>query len=395
MHLDIDTLLFTQTLISGLSAGFLIVAWWFYKETTAALYWAAANLLLGAGVALLAMQTILPAAIGALSIGAFVFADALIWGGARRFDRRPVLLPVVLAGPAVWILALLFAGYLPGDHVGVYISWAATTLYLSAAAWEVWRNSGEKLISRWPVIVLLALRALLFAIYFVDALLGDPINGKPELGTLFAVVNFEHFVFTIGTTVFLIVMMKERHEVQERELANHDSLSGLLTRGAFLQKADGMLAGHRKDDFPLAVLVFDIDKFKAINDTFGHAGGDRVIQTFGAVAHRSVRSGDLVGRIGGEEFAIVLTNASEEVGFAFAERIRNCFRKACGELDGLEFNATVSVGLAVSYRDDRSLSELLGSADMALYRAKAIGRDRTIVATSAAPPDTSPALRIA
>ncbi len=390
MDLDVDTLLFTQALISFLSAGIFAVAWWAYRETNAAFYWCIASLIMGVAITLVATQSMLPDTVGMLRTALFIIAAALIWGGVRRFGHRPARLPVMLAGLFVWLLASLVLDQVSPRQLNAYVSWAAVSVYLYAAAWEVWRDNNERLFARWPLIALLGLRATLFAIFFVDALLGAPFSGKPELGTVFSLVNFEHYVFVIGTTVFLLVMIKERHELQHKEIAKRDSLSGLHNRGAFLDMADSMLDGHRKADFPLAILVFDIDKFKTINDTCGHAGGDRVIETFGTVARASVRPGDLVGRIGGEEFGVVLTNASEEIGFAFAERIRNGFSDACSRLDGMPIKTTVSVGVAVSYQDDSSLGELLRTADDALYRAKSNGRNRTIVATSANPSDTPP-----
>jgi diguanylate cyclase (GGDEF)-like protein len=395
MHLDVDTLLFTQALISFLSAGILAVAWWVYRETGAALYWCGAELMMGVAIAMIAMQEILPDAAGRLVTPLFIMAGALIWGGARRFDHHTARLPVMLAGVVAWLVASVFIDRDFAQRFDGLAAWAAISIYLFAAAWEIWRDNNERLFARWPLIVLLGLRATLFTLFFVDTLMGAPFSGKPELGTVFSLVNFEHYVFVIGTTVFLLVMIKERHELQHKEIAKRDSLSGLHNRGAFLEMADAMLDGHRKADFPLAILVFDIDKFKTINDTCGHAGGDRVIETFGTVARASVRAGDLVGRIGGEEFGVVLTNASEEIGFAFAERIRNGFSDACRRLDGMPIKATVSAGVAVSYQDDSSLGELLRTADDALYRAKSNGRNRTIVATSANPSDTPPTLRIA
>ena len=115
----------------------------------------------------------------------------------------------------------------------------------------------------------------------------------------------------------------------------------------------------------------DLDRFKLINDTHGHAIGDEVIKTFSEIATGALWPNDLVGRIGGEEFAMVLPRASVEMAQARAERIRVDFAEACCFVDGHRVNATVSCGLSVSANAEETLSELLRHADLALYRAKA------------------------
>jgi diguanylate cyclase (GGDEF)-like protein len=129
------------------------------------------------------------------------------------------------------------------------------------------------------------------------------------------------------------------------------------------------------------VLLIDLDHFKSINDRFGHAIGDRVLQVFAETATGNIRSSDLIGRLGGEEFAAVLYNAGREKAVALAERIRSAFGEAATEVDGRPVHATVSIGVVVNEDQPLDVPELLGQADLALYYAKERGRNRVEVAT--------------
>jgi len=171
-------------------------------------------------------------------------------------------------------------------------------------------------------------------------------------------------------------------EEQAREatlLASTDELTGLANRRAFLRHLDRQVDAANEFGWALAVAIFDVDHFKLVNDSHGHAVGDRVLQL---VADRSVsvvRSGDLVGRLGGEEFAILMPGASPEDATAVAERLRGMIERT-EELNGEILPAvTVSVGICAHARD-QGASDLLACADRALYAAKSAGRNRVRIA---------------
>lgn len=157
-------------------------------------------------------------------------------------------------------------------------------------------------------------------------------------------------------------------------VANTDMLTGLPNRRhtlAFLEKA---LEGAREHGAPLAVAIFDIDHFKRINDTHGHAMGDRVIHRVGQRAKAALRDEDMLGRIGGEEFVCILQRASAQAAEIVAERVRKAVETGTAAEDGLP-QATVSIGLAV-FDGELDIEELLHRADQALYAAKRDGRNR-------------------
>jgi diguanylate cyclase (GGDEF)-like protein len=128
------------------------------------------------------------------------------------------------------------------------------------------------------------------------------------------------------------------------------------------------------------VLLIDLDNFKSINDRFGHAFGDRVLQIFATTARGAIRGSDFVGRLGGEEFAVVLYGLASERALVVAERIRNAFAEEAEVVEGQTVGATVSIGLAIYDGSTIGFTELLWRADRALYRAKEAGRNRVVTA---------------
>jgi diguanylate cyclase (GGDEF)-like protein len=128
-------------------------------------------------------------------------------------------------------------------------------------------------------------------------------------------------------------------------------------------------------------MLLDLDHFKSINDRFGHATGDRVLEIFADVSSGCLRRIDLFGRLGGEEFGAVLRDTGRERALAVGEQIRTSFAEAAREIDGRLVGATVSVGIVISQDAVLDLSALLAQADHALYRAKDAGRNRVEIAS--------------
>ena len=176
-----------------------------------------------------------------------------------------------------------------------------------------------------------------------------------------------------------------------REQATHDGLTGLLNRCAILRTLDRELTRASRERHALAVLMVDLDRFKHINDTHGHAAGDAVLREAARRMREAVRNYDSVGRYGGEEFVIVLPGCDETGSLAHADRIRQTFAREPFRVEQLELTVTSSIG--VSFRTDPSENdshELLREADLALYLAKANGRNRAIAFHHVPPLCSSP-----
>jgi diguanylate cyclase (GGDEF)-like protein len=155
-----------------------------------------------------------------------------------------------------------------------------------------------------------------------------------------------------------------------------DPLTGVGNRRAFFERGEKLLHRSAFDRRPTVLLLFDLDRFKHINDTFGHHVGDQVLTTFCNAATAALRPDDLFGRLGGEEFASLLPDTSLDEGLAVAERIRSNFEATRRKIGANTLAATVSVGAAISIDPCRKLADILKAADRALYRAKANGRNR-------------------
>lgn len=168
---------------------------------------------------------------------------------------------------------------------------------------------------------------------------------------------------------------RKQREVKLHELSTTDSLTGALNRGAFLGCLRGELKGVGSRDTRLSLVFFDIDHFKAINDTWGHAAGDLVLASLGDICRSTLRADDLFGRIGGEEFALMLDGQSLVEAAMLAERLRGKFENVRVEFHGQWLNFTVSFGVA-ERRDDEPPDALMHRADMGLYEAKHQGRNR-------------------
>jgi diguanylate cyclase (GGDEF)-like protein len=288
----------------------------------------------------------------------------------------------IALGPVAWIIM----AHLPaigGDlQLRILLSSGIITSYTWLAACEFWRGRSEPLVSRWPAIFMLFAHGALFLLRTPLVLMLPWAPGSQVHESVWlTVLSFEALLFTIAIAFILLAMAKERIEYRHRTAAMVDSLTGIANRRAFLLDGEELMKRHAWDPCPAAVLVIDLDHFKSINDRFGHAIGDRVLQVFAEAVKGNVRSCDLIGRLGGEEFAAVLYNISRDRALVVAERIRESFAAAAVEVDGRPVLATVSIGVVVNQDGPLDVPNLLAQADQALYHAKERGRNRVEIAT--------------
>jgi diguanylate cyclase (GGDEF)-like protein len=304
---------------------------------------------------------------------------ALIWASARSCNGRHVNLAIVTAGALFWLIAFALPIFRSNSGAQLSLNLTIVAGFLLASAHEFWRDRHERLTARWPLIILLALHGSLSAVAAFEAASGGIATTAPAAMVVWLeFIHFETLAFVIGTSIFTVAMARERSEMIHKIAAATDALTGVATRRAFYDAADQMIAVSQEHDAPLAVIVFDLDGFKSINDTYGHGHGDEALRAFGSVARKTLRGTDLIGRLGGEEFAALLPGASIASAFVAAERIRIGFSQACSDIKGEVVNATVSAGIAQANHRS-SLESLLRAADSALYQAKKHGRDRVEV----------------
>jgi diguanylate cyclase (GGDEF)-like protein len=215
---------------------------------------------------------------------------------------------------------------------------------------------------------------------------GDDMGGY--LFTLFvAMVMSAVFVFA-GATIFRREMLKATDELEQarqaaedavlhfRERATTDALTGMANRASFDQALDREFEHFQASEQPFSLIIFDLDHFKRINDTYGHVAGDRILVETARVISRTVRICDTVGRIGGEEFAVILPESDEAAAVELAERMRQAIAGLRVQIERRgEVSVTASFGVAECAASDTAVA-LVERADQLLYRAKRQGRDR-------------------
>lgn len=171
----------------------------------------------------------------------------------------------------------------------------------------------------------------------------------------------------------------EQHVSDLETLAAIDWLTGIYNRRHFEALARAEFARCQRYMRPLSVLIIDIDHFKAFNDRFGRAAGDRVLQSIAAVCNAAKSDFDVLARIGGGEFVLMLTETAEEAATQFAERLRNIVRNCSPTVEGQKLTVTVSMGIAGANLKTSGVDSMLRRADQAVREAKRLGRNRVVV----------------
>jgi diguanylate cyclase (GGDEF)-like protein len=384
MNLDINTLFLVTIYVEAILGLLLLFAWVQNTTITAVAWWGFAHLLCATSVVLFGLYGTASDLITIDLANALLFtAFALTWTGARVFDYQRPQPILMFAGAAVWLVVCRLPGVVGSLDVRVLLSSGIITAYTWATAYEFWRGRSEPLVSRWPAIFMLFAHG---SLYLLRSPLGAMLPFSPTVNEMFesvwlTVLSFEALLFTIAIAFILLAMAKERTEHRHKTASLIDPLTGIANRRSFLQDGEILLKRQASDPCAIAVMLLDLDHFKSINDRFGHAVGDRVLQLFTQAGSRCMRRMDLFGRLGGEEFAVLLYDTSRDKALAAAEEIRSTFETATRDVEGKPINATVSIGMVISHDAVLDLSALLAQADHALYRAKDSGRNRVEIAS--------------
>lgn len=372
--LDARTLFVVTGCVTALLGMLLLFAW--RHDRVAALAWWGAAYLVGAfavglwaiGTGTSALPTSLPAAVLFVACG-------MTWNAARIFHHRAVLWPAMLAGTVIWLAACTLPGFPPNGPSRFVLASVIIALYSFLTAAELWRERRRSLVGR-PALFAPALHGMVFLFPIAVASLVPEQSGLVTLATAWlAAFVLEMLLYAVGTAFLVLELAKERTLRAHKSAALTDPLTGLFNRRGLIEAARELAEKHaRKAGKPIAMLAFDLDHFKSVNDRFGHALGDDVIKLFAATANSSLRLTDFVVRLGGEEFAAIMPGTLED-GMVVAERIRAAFEAAARTVSGRYIGATVSIGVA-SHETAANIDALLGRADAALYAAKANGRNR-------------------
>lgn len=297
-------------------------------------------------------------------------ACGLVWSAARVFRGRKPRPALASVGAVIWLVAGTMVTDLPHIVVGA----AIVACYAGLTVSELWREQRRAMRRRWAAIVVPALHGM---VLMLPILIGQweadgSIAGMRGAWTI--AFSLQLVLYAIGTVIIIIMMVAERAVSVHKSAAVRDPLTGVLNRRGFADAAAKAAEREAAAGRPLTVMIFDLDHFKGVNDKFGHPVGDLILKVFAGLASDMLRATDIVGRLGGEEFAAFLPCTIEEAKLA-AERVRSAFEQ-CGAAVGDDpIPTTVSIGMAGATAA-MPLDLLLAGADKALYRAKAAGRNR-------------------
>jgi len=267
---------------------------------------------------------------------------------------------------------------------GALLSAAIITAYTWLAAAELWRNDEGQLVARLPAISLLFAHGLLFLLRTpLGVLVPHPAGTDRLFGSVWLIVlSSEALLFTIAIAFILMAMALERTAYLHKITSLLDPLTGIWNQRGLMNETDRLMKASGRQTEQTAVLLIELDNFKAINGRYGRALGDQMLRLLAVTAKASIRSSDFVGRLGSEEFAVVLYGASGDCALTIAERIRSVFAEQAAMIAGHHVGATVSIGLVQHEGPMVALTELLWKADRALHRAKERGRNLVELLTS-------------
>ena len=341
-------------------------------------WWVAATLLQPAGFVLLSQRDQLPGWVtivvaNACIAGAFAaYAVAL-----RRFHRLTVPHFLLWGMVALAVGVSAWFGLVQPDltkrliAISVVLAWM-----LGYCAWTIYRGPDGRGLVR-HVAGAAFLGAALIMVYRALALTWDP----GQVIAVFQLTHVQLLTYGVGSilpvvaTVGFLLLCTDRSQRELERAARVDYLTDVYNRRAIEELGTRAIASARRHGVPLALQVVDIDHFKRINDELGHAAGDLALVRAVERIRECLRAEDVLGRLGGEEFIVLMPNSDGASATAAAERIREAFSARPLDLRGQSRKVTLSIGVAVLAPADRLFSQLLQRGDRAMYAAKHAGRD--------------------
>ncbi|MCK7595009.1 GGDEF domain-containing protein [Pseudomarimonas salicorniae] len=323
-----------------------------------------------------------------------LFAAQLFWlAGTLRFCGRPKRDVWLLAGFVAFVLLNTYLSLVePNRELRIAISISASAAMKFWLVWVLYRYGRQhRNHAAWAVAISLVCEAMAYLFHAQLALTGQVpfFGGSTQFST-----NIVWVAMVLGVTVttpLYLLLALGRLVGDLDQAANRDMLTGLRNRRGFFASIEPLLAHARRNKGIAAVLMLDVDRFKRLNDRFGHAVGDAVLKVMGKTLQETLRGSDVAVRWGGEEFCAVLVNTDGAGAHSTAERVRRRFAEGCTGIEALRGGrVSVSIGIAYGALATHDFEVLQRKADEALYAAKQAGRDQVVAARLEDPPSPSP-----
>jgi diguanylate cyclase (GGDEF)-like protein len=372
---SLTTLLAIAVFTPALAGCLLLLSWLQHRSIAALGVWGSGFLMSSIATTLIVIARGIIPNFWSIVVGNALLAAAygILWCGARKFEGRKIPILLALAGVVLWLVACSIGAIYARPEARAAVMAAIGIGYTLLAVRELWLGRGDG-VWRWPIIMLLLGHAVSIPIHIPVA--GAWKRPDPADVDLLTFMIFETAFVSICGAYLFGGLVSNRIVARYQHASLTDPLTGITNRRGFFQMAERLLVRTRFANQPVALMMFDLDHFKAINDEFGHGTGDEVLIAFCRLAIAQLRSNDLFGRIGGEEFAALLPNTTHEDAVWLAERLRAAVESSSHRVGERTIRATVSVGVVTSSNDTTAdLAELLREADQTLYRAKDAGRN--------------------
>jgi len=378
MHLDLVTMSAVNIAVTAILGVVLLLTWVRERSSIFIGWWGLAQLVQAVGILIAAIASAANAAdLVSLGPATMLIAESLKWKAAREFENRRFPWPLLFAGPLAF-LGIVHSGVIQSFDARLFLMSTIIGLYNLAVACELERGRDERLTSRKPAIALLVFTAI-GQLSWLPLLLSKPIGevGQVYTSDWFPFVLIVTLSLRVALAFLVLAMSKERQESKQRAGALTDPLTGLPNRRALFEVADALAQRSlTRENIPVSVLLFDLDRFKETNDGFGHLVGDRVLGIFASTLKGHFGHDATIARLGGEEFAAILPGADAKAAVERGEAVRSAYAFSAALVDGMAVGGTVSVGVASNLGSDCDLSALFRQADVALYAAKRAGRNR-------------------
>ena len=344
--------------------------------------WGVGLLLVAAGFGGIALRGVVPdflsiTVANTLNMGANLF----FYRALRMYSGKPLHDPVGLAAlVACSVILYVYSAIVPSLPVRIATISSAMAFLFARNALELHGPAPEEVRSsrRFMAIVFWALAAVL-AVRFAYAL----VNRDTDLmASNFAQCTFFILVMLLATvaTFGMFWMVIQGLNLELTRQAARDSLTGMLNRRSFMLELERELARVRRGGGILSVAMFDLDHFKELNDTHGHPAGDEVLRGIAATMQATIRQPDILGRYGGEEFALLMPDTDAAMAMKVCERIRVAIQMGGVEWNGRRLSITISGGVAAFALHGATSEALIAAADAALYEAKRAGRNQVFPA---------------
>jgi diguanylate cyclase (GGDEF)-like protein len=383
MHIDIPTVSLITVLVACLESAILAALWVINRDIRGVALWALGAFAVAAGILSIYLRGVIPAPLSILISNLFVVGGYILtwWGIETFFERRLPYrssLAILLAATAI---AVQFGMIDSNSRLRIALLLLILALLCGVRIYGLVRDLRPN--TKFSQILCATVFGcqLVLNLFLSIAVLQSPPAERPLAQMpLAGWIIMLLMLLSIAVVFSAILLVNQTIAARLREAARRDALTNALTRRALDEAAEIEIVRSLRHAMPLSLLLLDIDHFKSINDRFGHPAGDAVLRQFTTTTRRCLRREDLLGRIGGEEFGVLLPNTGAAGAAQLAERIRAAIADLDIEIEGRRPSLQVSIGVATLGDDGTDWPVLMRRADDALYAAKRAGRNRVAIA---------------